>query len=477
MRKSRKVFAAISCGAAMVAHAVYLDPDGLGQALIYPYYSARADAQGNPYNTYLSLVNTDSVGKVVRVRMREGSGGLEAASFNVFLSPGDMWTGAVVPDGDGAKLISADRSCTEPALTVGSSGLSELPLRVRGMPTGSDTAGPAREGFVEMIEMATIKPGSPTALAIRQDSLPPQDCALVSSVPMSVGADLDAPRGALMGTLTLINVASGLDATVTAGALSALTTRSFYRPGSDPYVTVATAEVTPASVITTGGKRYRLNWSRGVDAVTSALMNAAVLNEYILDTGMNSMTDWVVTLPTRHFYRLGADATPPFYPDVDRPQCDSTFVIYFDREERGAAMGHINYGVPTAHAPDPANCFSTSVWSIASGAAQTRPSLLGAMNLQPSHVADFQHGWMWMQSVIPTTGREPSMDALANSTSTDISTGVTTLGSLRVVGIPTAGLSVRTFSNGTLTCGSGACQGNYASAFPHRAVRSVVNMP
>ena len=38
------------------AHAVRLDPDGVGQALIFPYYTARSSGP-NPLNTYVSIVN------------------------------------------------------------------------------------------------------------------------------------------------------------------------------------------------------------------------------------------------------------------------------------------------------------------------------------------------------------------------------------------------------------------------------------
>ena len=40
------------------AEAVNLAPEGLGQALIYPYYTVRNGANGFAYNTLLSVVNT-----------------------------------------------------------------------------------------------------------------------------------------------------------------------------------------------------------------------------------------------------------------------------------------------------------------------------------------------------------------------------------------------------------------------------------
>ena len=52
---------AVASGA---AQAVYEDPNGLGQALIYPYYTVQS-ANGNAFNTYLSVVNTTSRAKAV----------------------------------------------------------------------------------------------------------------------------------------------------------------------------------------------------------------------------------------------------------------------------------------------------------------------------------------------------------------------------------------------------------------------------
>ena len=42
-------------GAAGTANAVHVNPDGLGQALIYPYFTVREQAAGAAYNSLLSL--------------------------------------------------------------------------------------------------------------------------------------------------------------------------------------------------------------------------------------------------------------------------------------------------------------------------------------------------------------------------------------------------------------------------------------
>ena len=87
--------------------------------LIYPYYTVQSNG-GNAFNTYVSVVNTTDVVKVVKVRFREGKNSREVLDFNLYLSPNDVWTGAVIPSGTGAsdpgRLITADTSCTNPAI-------------------------------------------------------------------------------------------------------------------------------------------------------------------------------------------------------------------------------------------------------------------------------------------------------------------------------------------------------------------------
>ena len=65
-------------GLAGTAQAVNLNPDGLGQVLIYPYYTANS---GNA--TILSVVNTTDSAKAVKVRFLEGFNSREVLDFNL----------------------------------------------------------------------------------------------------------------------------------------------------------------------------------------------------------------------------------------------------------------------------------------------------------------------------------------------------------------------------------------------------------
>ena len=226
------VMLAAAAWSALPAGAVFLNPAGLGQALIYPYYTANSTG-ANPFNTLITVVNRGSDSKVIRVRFREGRNAREVASFNLYLGAMDTWTGAVIADAGGARFITSDQSCVNPPFppSVGGStrffefsNTSFIGSQADGLGTGPERV---REGFIEMIEMGTL----PAAVAALVN--PPTNCAQVQGT--SVVFTANPPSGNLSGTLTLINVATGMNFTVNAVALAQLSTRPFYRDYADPY--------------------------------------------------------------------------------------------------------------------------------------------------------------------------------------------------------------------------------------------------
>src|SRR6476620_12525538 len=86
-------------GVTGAAQAVSVNPDGLGQALVYPYYTVRDASAGAPYNSLLSVVNSTASAKAVKVRFLEGKNSREVLDFNLYLSPKDIWTAGIVPMG------------------------------------------------------------------------------------------------------------------------------------------------------------------------------------------------------------------------------------------------------------------------------------------------------------------------------------------------------------------------------------------
>ena len=121
--KHKSLYAAVAglgaLSAAGVAQAVSVNGDGLGQALIYPYYTVRVVPTGvlgsdAAYNSLLSVTNSTASAKAVKVRFLEGKNSREVLDFNLYLSAKDVWTAAVIPTTDGAGIFTADKSCTTP---------------------------------------------------------------------------------------------------------------------------------------------------------------------------------------------------------------------------------------------------------------------------------------------------------------------------------------------------------------------------
>ena len=77
--------------ASPVAPAVQLSQHGLGQVLLYPYYTIRTTPRAGPYNSLFIVTNTSPDTKVVRIRFRESKNGRPVASINVYLVPNDSW--------------------------------------------------------------------------------------------------------------------------------------------------------------------------------------------------------------------------------------------------------------------------------------------------------------------------------------------------------------------------------------------------
>ena len=119
--KQKSLFAALAglgvLGVVDSAQAVHINQDGLGQALVYPYFTARSTASGNAYVTALSVVNTTASAKAVKVRFLEGKNSKEVLDFNLFLSQYDVWTAGIVAAGAGAGVFTADNSCTTPKVS------------------------------------------------------------------------------------------------------------------------------------------------------------------------------------------------------------------------------------------------------------------------------------------------------------------------------------------------------------------------
>lgn len=201
-----------------------VNPAGLGQTLLVPYYTAQG---GN--DTYLSIVNTDMRnGKAVKIRFRGASNSDDVLDFTILLSPGDVWAAAISkPAGqDLPKLTTSDKSCTLPAIPQ--NGVNFNPARLHQKLTAAQQASETREGYVEIFNMADIPPtAAPAAGAVAFDLYraiehvngTPRGCAqasvtalldtnLVSTTnyPGAQALGLEVPTTGLMANWNIVNV-------------------------------------------------------------------------------------------------------------------------------------------------------------------------------------------------------------------------------------------------------------------------------
>jgi hypothetical protein len=452
-------------GLANTAGAVMVNPNGLGEVLIYPYYTVRNSGAGNAYNTLLSIVNTTASTKAVKVRFREGKASKEVLDFNVFLSPSDVWTAAVTPDGaGGAQITTQDKSCTIPSFTPGS------PVAFRTGAFTSDVldggADRLTEGYFEVFEMATYVATDPVAVGSKHTATTPANCAVVTDA--AAAADPRPAAGGLMGSELLINVKDGVEFSQNATALT-----QFWDPTRGAGSTYSTTgDTTPnygnggpvASAVNGAGQIITGLFADGALATTAALQRTSVDNEFVLETGTLSGTDWVVTMPTKHLLVSEGGAIAPFTQALTASgACDAASLTTFDREETAITPA----GPDFSPSPTPQGfslCWEANVISFTlKDASPASPTVLGSANATTVKTP-FANGWA---SLTFPTESQVALDV----TGYDPQNGLTFTPSATFSGLPVVGFAAQTYTNGTLTTTSGGLlQSNYGAAFSHRYV-------
>jgi hypothetical protein len=357
-------------GLASVSNAVNLNPDGLGQVLIYPYYTVNA---GN--STLLSVVNTTDEVKAVKVRFLEALNSREVLDFNLYLSPFDVWTAAVVPTdatNGAARLVTNDTSCTTPIIISSGPGANATFRNFfytgQQNDDGPDDLARTREGHIEMIEMGVVVDDGDTAgtpfplpldptneTGVDEDSGlagdnvgdtfasdathvdgVPDDCqSLVDS--WATGTwnddpfdDIDEPTGGLFGAGSIVDVANGTNLSYNADAIDGFYTLPastfdptlHTSPGSIfPSLSQARTGLTDAdSIIFNNGALITLDFTTGrPDAVSSVYMHDQIFNEYNTSETTLAASEWVVTFPTKrlHLEQTSAGRRRPFANDSD----------------------------------------------------------------------------------------------------------------------------------------------------------------
>jgi hypothetical protein len=477
-------------GVTGAANAVNVNPNGLGQALIYPYYTVQSDASGNAYNSLLSVVNTTNSAKAVKVRFLEGKNSREVLDFNVFLSKHDVWTAAIVPSSSGGgKVVSFDKSCSIPANTFLAAGVDFVNFAYVGSNDDKGGSGLDRtkEGYVEIIEMATFPTYTCTSIQVTHVGGVPFDCDQLSDA--GAASDQASASGGLFGGMSLINVGAGTDYTEDAVALQRFNRGPLYQNAGSvspqlqdvaPKVsTVFAAEPNPDHFFPTDLGVYVSQWPTPLylpaDPVSAVLMHDSVMNEFVLDAGTKSGTDWVVTFPTKRFYVLHNGPGNNDQPGSKLFQrnfngtagsCDDVTLNIYDREEKTTST-------PATFSPPPPTLTNSICWE-ANVITFNNSNVLASVN-KSNITTGFENGWLRLGFATSTSS---TFHTLGNSTNTThmfgpsfISTGLTKT----YLGLPVVGFAVQSFNNGTLVVGGSNVLANYGGNFVQKATTTITN--
>lgn len=479
-------------GMASVANAVNVNPDGLGQVLLYPYYSARG---GN--DTLFSIVNTTDRAKAVKIRFLEALNSREVLDFNIYMSPYDVWAAGITATADGgAKLLFSDTTCTAPYLLQTKGG--EQPFLTAEFtdngPTGKDRT---RSGYFEVIEMGNLIGDAAWAATHTSAGVPPDSsvtgrydvCGLFSERWIAATAangtgewladarfELEEPTGGLFGAGAIINVAEGTMFGYNATAIDGFWADGTISHTEPQSLNPSLANAAPGSTVFVNGMISSEFWGSGLDAMNHVLAYERLMNEYMVIDSVNGATEWVVTFPTKRFHTDAGGSSgkvpsgspiPPFTVtwDLDKPHaCEELDLAVWDREERTPGPDEGGIDVSPSDKPE------VPVFELCREANVIRfanePGLPDASEIfkepSPDVAALSQYGYVnfglpesyqagWARFDFSNRFSRPSLQS-GNS----------------AVGLPAIGFAAQTYTNGFLAEG---VLSNYGAAFDHHGSR------
>jgi hypothetical protein len=320
--------------AALPATAMYINPRGTGEVLLFPYYTVNAGQA-----TLISLTNTTGKAKYLNANFREGYHGRSVIDFNIILAPYDSWTATLYSDNDSgaAVLFTRDISCTAPNKSAWTAIADGWQVRLfdRAYTAGNVDGGPTdlartREGHLTVVERAEL--GGALADAAGQGGT--RDCTRLQHIsPMNAG--LVPAGGGVYGNFSIVNVAQGTLLGGSATAIADFAVRPLFWDtadvkelltlgASEPGGEIVNAQVFADGHLTEVSYPALFNGTdlpRPIDAVSALLMTEALYGDFERDDDYGARSEWVITAPTKFMYvdrkvlglPAGANpARPPF---------------------------------------------------------------------------------------------------------------------------------------------------------------------
>ena len=455
--------------------AMYLNPEGTGEVLLFPYYNAEGSNE-----TSIHIVNTTSDAKAVKVRILEYVNSQEVLDFNLYMSAEDHFAFTIFadPNGTGGALITRDNSCTVPALGDATAG---VPGYTTANDDGSttrvqpflpyayvddayDSVYRTRIGHVEVIEMGTLE-GDWEIDATHGAGGVPADCAQLVANWSTSSAGVDGawkvdktngigdPTGGLYGVSNHLNSTDAAAYGVEAAAIAnfwddAQEVTRHTNPG-DREPNMASGDT--SSLVPDAGSYMTLNYAKRVDSVSSLFMTASVSNDVMLNPVLNGQTDWVITFPTKRYYVNGSTPVAPFtdvYDGATAPNtaCEDLTISQWDREEAYVPPADASDGpqfspeppvVEEEDGPKPKLCYETNTIAAGSGTASALNAVMTTdTTLNAGVNLTFPYAEGWQRVAFSETGNE-----LASTSGTTLH------------GLPAIGFAAFKYTNATSNYG------------------------
>ncbi|MBL8300118.1 MAG: hypothetical protein JNN30_17405 [Rhodanobacteraceae bacterium] len=380
--------------ASLPASAVYVNPRGTGQVLLFPYYTVNAQQQ-----TMFSVVNTTDRSKLVEVSFRESYNGRVVLRFDVVLSPHDTWTVTTFDRDDqeerGAAIGLRDNSCTVPDIDVWTGNIGGAPFQQLlpfdytgdaqdGGPTTNDRM---REGYFHVVERGELIGDLATAATQRRCS------AFQDLRAIAASSRVTPPTGGLRGSFAVVNVGQGTLLGGNATAIEALSTTPLVSATLEPAAYDALAAVNAGGEAVraqtfVNGKLLELTFppNRAVDAISAVLMTDSLFADVSREASLGSNTEWVITAPTKRFHTDAARAKTQLAPftnsfNTTHPaaSCSNFSTTLYDRQGRAITLSSDPQGTPPPGAlPQFALCHATDVVSFGPAFGSNGSPVLGA---------------------------------------------------------------------------------------------------
>lgn len=453
MTKAKKTVLSLALAAAMggaisSAHAVNLATDGLGDVLLFPYYTAR-----NGWNSLIHIVNTSSVATVaLKVRFQEAQNTRDVLDFTLVLSPNDVWTGYVTSTASGPRLkkSSGETSCTSPIMPDDGFSFSSFGY-------GGGSLARAEEGHITVIEMGHALAGTAIDTAAKAKNCVAIDTAFLKANISATSNQFGEPINVLKGQFSLVRVNAGLslggtpttlanfftptidyagagidgETLAAAGGFAAnygatnLITAQQYPDFLLPTLNSVNPPISFVQNDTAGALQATLidTWAApaAVDAVSAVLMRSNVINEWSINPALGVESYWIVSFPTKFHYvdtnaqptaaelaQIGAGLArpsyvgklPPFttmWTDTNR-SCDTVTFNVWDRSEGGVTASGTSIS-PAPPIPPRSLCNEVNVLSFSPTA-----NLLGSAVAQAVDVTGLvsQQPFGWLDLALPS---------------------------------------------------------------------------